>query len=225
MIIIFDLDDTLYREEDFQIGGFKAVSKYLSSLLNLNARKIEKRLNEIVKKDGRGLVFDKFLTENKFYSKSLIKKTILIYRLHKPNIKLYGDAKKIIFKLKKNIYILTDGNKIVQKRKLLALRLNNKIKKSFITHNYGCKYAKPSVYCFKKIKEAEGVAWNEMMYIGDNPKKDFVNLNKKGVQTVRIMRGPYKFEKAESKFDARFKINNLSEIINIINKNHYGKNI
>ena len=64
-----------------------------------------------------------------------------------------------------------------------------------------------------------------MMYIGDNPKKDFVNLNKKGVQTVRIMRGPYKFEKAESKFDARFKINNLSEIINIINKNHYGKNI
>ena len=40
MILVFDLDDTLYDEITFVYSGFSAVSKYLSLQFNLNEKKI-----------------------------------------------------------------------------------------------------------------------------------------------------------------------------------------
>ena len=40
MILIFDLDDTLYKEKEFVKSGFKAVSRYLHLKFKLNEKKI-----------------------------------------------------------------------------------------------------------------------------------------------------------------------------------------
>ena len=47
------------------------------------------------------------------------------------------------------------------------------------------------------------------------PIKDFVNLNKKGVITVRLMRGRFAKRKISKKYDAKYKINNLSDFYNL----------
>jgi putative hydrolase of the HAD superfamily len=51
-----------------------------------------------------------------------------------------------------------------------------------------------------------------MMYIGDNPKKDFVNCNKVGMLTVRLLRGEFKILRVTKNFDAKYKIKNLREL-------------
>ena len=86
-------------------------------------------------------------------------------------------------------------------------------KKIYITHNYGIKHSKPSLYCFNKILENEKIYdTNKLVYIGDNPNKDFVNLNKNGFQTVRILNGSYKNVRLQRHFEAQYQINELVEI-------------
>ena len=77
---------------------------------------------------------------------------------------------------------------------------------------FGVKHAKPSTYCFEKIRQAEQCQWYEMVYIGDNPAKDFVNLNKLGMPTVRVLTGVHKNALAKPGFDAKFTIQNLNEL-------------
>tara|TARA_Y100000992_G_C21106881_1_gene415373 strand:+ start:368 stop:571 length:204 start_codon:yes stop_codon:yes gene_type:complete len=58
-----------------------------------------------------------------------------------------------------------------------------------------------------------------MVYIGDNPNKDFVNLNKKGSLTIRILRGTYKNKKVSKLYDAKYKYKGYSSaLINFLKK-------
>ncbi len=212
MIAVFDLDDTLYSEISFVKSGFNEVSKFLSKESKLNRNSIYRRLIEILNEFGRGEVFDIFLKENNLQNKKFLNQCLSIYRSHKPKIELYKDSVKILSRLDKKPYIVTDGNKFVQRNKIIHLGLHKQVKKAFITHNYGLKHAKPSIYCFNKIKVREKIDWNEMIYVGDNPFKDFVNLNKLGVQTVRVMRGSYKDVKSKNQYDAKYRIENLLQI-------------
>ena len=86
--------------------------------------------------NGRGKIFDNMLENFKIYSKENIKKAILVYRTHKPNIVLPQESIEVLSyynSLKIPIYIVTDGNKIVQNRKIEALGVRKYIKKDFIT--------------------------------------------------------------------------------------------
>ena len=114
---------------------------------------------------------------------------------------------------KYSLYLVTDGNKIVQKNKVEALGIKNLFKKIFITHRFGLKNAKPSLYCFKIIKKIEECTWSDMIYIGDNPHKDFVNLNKVGAGTARILNGSYKKHKAKRRYDAKKTYKNLRDFL------------
>tara|TARA_B100000401_G_scaffold95439_1_gene61208 strand:+ start:1727 stop:2389 length:663 start_codon:yes stop_codon:yes gene_type:complete len=215
MIAVFDLDDTLYNEISFVKSGFNEVSKLLSKETKLNKNSIYKRLIQILNDYGRGEVFDIFLKENNLQKKKFLSKCLSVYRSHKPKIELYNDSVRLLSQLYKKPYIVTDGNKLVQKNKIIHLGLQKQVKKAFITHNYGLKHAKPSIYCFNKIKVREKIDWSEMIYVGDNPFKDFVNLNKLGVKTVRIMRGPYKNVRSNDQYDAKYHIKNLLQVIKL----------
>ena len=71
---------------------------------------------------------------------------------------------------------------------------------------------KPNLHCFKIIKKKEKVKWSEIIYVGDNPNKDFINLNSVGAVTIRVLTGPFKKMITNKKFDAKYKVNNLSKI-------------
>ena len=71
---------------------------------------------------------------------------------------------------------------------------------------------KPDLYCFRLIKKKEKVKWSEIVYIGDNPNKDFVKLNSVGAITVRVLTGPFKNLKVNKNFDAKYKIKSLSDL-------------
>ena len=211
-VLIFDLDDTLYDEVNFVKSGITAVSLMLSSDYNLEYTQTYKRLMQIFKQNGRGKVFDFFLESVGLAKKDILKKCIKVYRYHDPKIQLDTKIKKFLIDMHQKPYLVTDGHKIVQNNKIKALGLRNYFKKTFTTYHYGRKYSKPSLYCFKKIINLENISWNDIVYIGDNPYKDFINLNKVGAQTVRVMKGPYMNVAIDKEYDAKIRINSLNDL-------------
>lgn len=224
-VIVFDLDDTLYDELSFVNSGFKEVANYL---FKEYAIPIEAS-NEFMTKRlqlGRGKIFDDLLSHYKIYSKENVKKCVSVYRLHKPTITLYNDANDALTRLKNySLYILTDGNKIVQKNKIDALGLSERVKFSFITYRYGIRHSKPSPYCFHKICEREGVTPSEVIYVGDNPNKDFIGIKPLGFRTVRLLRGQYAHMKMGKEYEAEYNIDSLSKLTEQFIDDMFGKDI
>ena len=220
MIVIFDLDDTLYNEIDFVKSGFNKVSIYLAQEYKLDKEKVYKKLCTVLNKFGRGKVFNLCLMEFNIYSKEIVRKCLSIYRTHKPYISLPAESIKVLTTLAKDntLYVVTDGNKIVQQNKIAALKINNYVKKAMPTHNYGLKSSKPSIYCFELIRKIEKTKFNKLVYIGDNPIKDFVNIKKAHINTIRINQGMFKDLFLTKEYSADYKVEKLSDIIPIINK-------
>jgi len=212
MVIVFDLDDTLYDEMSFVRSGLKAVSKYLEDHFEIplvaSQEFWEKRLVF-----GRVGILDDILQHFNLYSKKNVRKCLSVYRAHKPEIQIYPEAESCLNRLSTYPkYIVTDGNKLVQHNKVLALDLYNKVKFVFITHRYGLKHAKPSPYCFYKICEREKVNPDQVIYIADNPNKDFVGLKPLGFKTIRVLKGLYKDLKKPPEFEADLNIRSLAEL-------------
>lgn len=220
-VIVFDLDDTLFSEVEYVKSGFMAVAKYFEDKFSLDSNLLYDFMLKELETNGRGKIFDNMLKTFDIYSKKNVEKAILLYRTHKPNIVLPKESLDILnYFNSKNIpiYIVTDGNKIVQNNKIEALELRGDIKKDFITHRYGLKHSKPSTYCFLKIAQNENVEFKDIVYIGDNPNKDFVNIKKIGFRTIRIVQGMFKELEKPKEYEAELNIQRLAELKNIIIK-------
>ncbi|TWI72372.1 putative hydrolase of the HAD superfamily [Desulfobotulus alkaliphilus] len=214
MVLIFDLDDTLYEERTFVLSGLKAVSRFGHDRFGWNPETSFNFMINIFNNYGRGTIFDRWLSYHGTWSKSLVNECIKCYRYHTPNIELNSTAKKILPLLKETpLYLVTDGHKVVQANKVDALGLEAFFKRIMITHRFGLKHAKPSIYCFEKIKASENCSWSDMVYIGDNPAKDFINLNPLGVHTIRVLTGEYSKVIGKSGYEAQYQIQALDELL------------
>ena len=216
MIICFDLDDTLYPEIKYVRSGFKAIGFFLNEkrIIDESPEQIADSLFQIMNLQGRGKVIDTYLRKLGIYSKTLVKSCVTIYRKHLPDIKLDKDVVSCLEDLNAQfeLYLVTDGNLIAQRQKIKALSLERYFKKTIPTHQYGVKCAKPSICVFQKICSWEGVGFSDLVYVGDNPHKDFVNLKKMGTTTIRINQGMFRDQSLSQEFMAQYEISNINEI-------------
>ncbi len=218
MIPIFDLDDTLYPERTYVESGFSAVALMLEQRFGWSAKESYAHMLDTLASEGRGEVFNRLLATKGALNYSRVRDCIHTYRHHRPIIQLNPMACNVLGSLKERPYLVTDGHKVVQQKKVEALGLEAQFKKIYITHRYGIKNAKPSTHCFELIKKLEKCEWSEMFYVADNPAKDFVNLNPLGVHTIRVSTGEHSKSIAQPGFDAMHKINTLDELKNVLNE-------
>jgi putative hydrolase of the HAD superfamily len=216
MIPIFDLDDTLYTERTYVESGFFAVALMLEQRFGWPAKESYAYMLNTLADEGRGEVFNRLLVAKNALNYSLVRDCVHTYRHHKPIIQLNPVACNVLGKMKVRPYLVTDGHKVVQQKKVEALGLEDKFKKIYITHRYGVKNAKPSTHCFELIKKREKCEWSDMFYVGDNPAKDFVNLNTLGVHTIRVATGEHSKAIAKPGFDAKYKIKTLDQLKNVL---------
>jgi putative hydrolase of the HAD superfamily len=214
MVIVFDLDDTLYDEISFVHSGFRAVAEFGEANYGWSLDGSLQRLQCYLATLGRGEVFDYWLRQHSVWSHRLVKQCVHVYRHHHPKIELFPYSREVLEKARQigPIYLVTDGHKIVQKNKIVALGLEATFKRSFITHRFGIKNAKPSLHCFDIIRRSERCSWEEMMYVGDNPNKDFISLNRVGARTVRVMTGAFASTFAKPGYDALVTVSDLSKL-------------
>ena len=163
--IVFDLDDTLYAEEDYVISGIKFLEIFLSNNYEFPEKGylLEAYFNG--EKDFLELACKKLKL-----SRDLKQSLLWLYRLHNPNIELFSGIKGTLdslFQMKSNVSILTDGRSVTQRLKVKSLGLNNL--PIYISEEYSSE--KPDKKRFLKIQK--DFPNKKYVYIADNPVKDF----------------------------------------------------
>jgi len=219
--ILFDLDDTLYDEMQFVKGGFKAVSLRISKNNNIDQNAVYQVLLDVLEKHRRGRTFDIALEKLGLYNERLIPELVNIYRAHKPTLSLYPEVRAVLSMLKSQGYklgLITDGNVEVQRKKVETLKVRNFFGCMVFSDEYGIEKQKPHPLPYRKAMEELKVTAEEVIYVGDNPYKDFVTAKKLGITTVRIMRGRYKDIRLADDNEAEYQIKSLDEILTIIRK-------
>lgn len=212
MILIFDLDDTLYPERSYVQSGFSAVADYLQAERGWDAAESLSIMTLALQREGRGAVFDRLLAHHGEHRRSAVLACVKAYRHHEPRIQLADAARRLLDRLAPPLYLVTDGHKLVQHNKVMALGIEPLFAKVYITHRYGVRHAKPSIHCFERIRARERCAWSDLVYVGDNPAKDFVNLTPLGVRTVRVLTGEHREAVAKPGYDATQVIDTLDQL-------------
>jgi putative hydrolase of the HAD superfamily len=187
--ILFDLDNTLYPEEQFVLGGYRAAANCLAEHTNLAAETLEKKMLHILHTQGRGRVFNKLLTELNLDSLVWLRTLVLVYRSHGPMISLFPEVEEALTALKDQGFrlgLVTDGPASVQRRKIAALDLERRMDVIVCTDELGAGYAKPSNVPFEVATTLLGVAANETAYLADDISKDFAGPNRLGMKSVQV---------------------------------------
>lgn len=212
--VIFDLDDTLYNEREFVYGGFKEVCSYLAEKHNLNCDELFNETIHILNLEGRGKIFNIICEKYEIYED--IKKLVGIYRGALPQIKLYKDSIYILNRLKENykIGLITDGMASVQWNKIKCLGIEHSFDKIVVTDDHGREYWKPHEFSYREMLNNFNCKSCEVVYVGDNPHKDFIGARKVGLCTVRIIRefGDHMKTKLTEEYEADYEIKDLREL-------------
>ena len=219
-VIIFDLDDTLILERDYVKSGFFAVSSYCQEQYNLQEDNTFDFLWSRFQNGNRGNLFDLLIEENaRLLAK--VEELVYIYRNHKPNINMVDGIENLISFLKKEkkLGLISDGYLETQQKKIEALNISHLFDTILLTDSFGKNNWKPSSVPYLKVLNDLGASPEESVYIGDNPKKDFIFPNESGMKSIRIRYedGVYSNQEPESeKHSPTITINSISELHRIL---------
>lgn len=201
--VVFDLDDTLYSEKEYVRSGYKAVSDYLGggyeeklwSYFEAGKPAIDELLKEIGRKEEKD-------------------KVLVIYRSHKPDIHLYPGVSEMIDNLKAKgikVGIITDGRPEGQRNKIEALGLT--VDDVIITDELGGpQFRKPCDIAFRILATRWKLPFEEIVYVGDNPEKDFQAPQQLGMKWVYFRNGDGMYSSALMEKQ----IGNITDVENLV---------
>ena len=175
--IIFDLDDTLYPEKEYVKSGFKKIAEHFEM------PELESELWQSFERGGKPI-------DDVFNARGIIKikdEALHVYRYQKPNIRLFDGAEEMLKRLRKSYKtgIITDGRPEGQHAKIDALDLASKVDVIIITDELGgIEYRKPDLTAFILMQKKLGISFEKMVYVGDNPQKDFQGPKKLGMRSI-----------------------------------------
>lgn len=165
--VIFDLDDTLYSEKQYVRSGYRKIGAYLGKA------DAEERLWHYLL-DGKPAI-DCYLEEIGEMDKKA--ECLDVYRNQIPEINLYDGVMELICTLKEKgirVGIITDGRPEGQRNKLKALGLDNLVDDIIITDELGgVQFRKPNDISFRIMQNRWRLPFEQIVYVGDNPNKDF----------------------------------------------------
>ena len=186
-VLVFDLDDTLYLERDFAYSGFTAAEAWLKKEMGIDG--LAGHCRTLFSSGKRTRVFDEALEILEMSGRDdLVAALIAIYRNHSPQIALAADALRYLQRPSGRRAVITDGNAATQRAKVKALDLDRFVDLVIYTDAWGRPYWKPHSRAFETIQDWAEVAPSQLVYVADNPLKDFVTPRSLGWTTVRIAR-------------------------------------
>ena len=205
MVLVFDLDDTLYDEIDFVKSGFKEIAKYLQ------IKDAYAYMMHIFEQEGSGQVFDRLIED--FQLHVPLQKLIEIYRFHRPDINLPKESLNWLqYARQHKTALISDGHYIMQQNKFNALGLDQTlIEYPVFTDLYHTK--KPEEKPYRMVMKH----FNQeriFVYISDNPAKDFIAPIQLGWHTVRYRNPQGIYNNIDN--TAAYEISRREELIDIL---------
>ena len=185
--VVFDLDDTLYRESDYVRSGFGAVGAHLG-----RGDELARWLWALFQTGERSKLFDAM---GRRFGLGLdaagIAELVDVYRRHRPGIHCCRGVKPLLHALRRRglrLGLLSDGYLPAQRLKLSAVGLEGFFDAVVFTEDIGPRAWKPSPEGYQLIRRRLGLAHQGCVYVGDNPAKDFLAPNGLGWLTVQWRR-------------------------------------
>ena len=176
--IIFDLDDTLYKEIDFLKSAFRQIADVIGitgvyDFMLKCYRDGENAFKMVIQRYNLSYTVDQLLD---------------IYRNHKPDITLDPSIVATLDELKSRGWtmgLMTDGRSVTQRNKIDALGLSEWIEPNCILISEEFGYGKPDEHCYQYFIERYPNA--KFCYVGDTLNENFVTANKLGWQTICLL--------------------------------------
>jgi putative hydrolase of the HAD superfamily len=169
--IVFDLDDTLYKEIDFVKSSYIYINNFINKRYKIDlSSEIESCLKHKI--SFYDCVKIKFPEVKDF----TLQKYLELYRFHCPSISLSADVSAFISKILEfnlEFSIITDGRSISQRNKIESLGISQIVKNVIVSEETG--YEKPHLNNFKLLNEI--YPDKNFVYIADNTSKDFLAPN------------------------------------------------
>lgn len=184
-VVVFDLDDTLYKEIDYVKSGFRHIASLVSNV-NAPEDEVYRLLLDTCRQGGNA--FETVVRKYGFLFFN-VQWMIAAYRNHKPRIALDVDTKKTLDGLKTNgtvMGIITDGRRMQQLNKIEALGLEQYIDEENIVINDVEERHKPDRHSFHTFMAKYGSDC-DYWFVGDNTGKDFLAPNYLGWMTVCLL--------------------------------------
>ncbi len=217
--VLFDVDDTLYVEEDFVRSGFTEVARHLAAREVGDAESILRELEAIHRGEGREQVLDKLVRRRGLPEES-VPGLVRLFRNHSPRIHLLPDVPPLLARLRARGFRLgciTDGWPGVQRRKVEALGLAALVDTVVYTGDYGPSRWKPAPFPFEACCARLGVRTRESVCVGDNPERDVRGARGAGIVSVRIRHDRGYFRDRPSEGDPPdFEIGGIGELERIL---------
>lgn len=181
-VVVFDLDDTLYKEKDYLRSAYRYIARQLAG-------------DDVEREEIYGTLYSSYSEGSdafaalmeRYNDKAVTKETLLHwYRTHKPQISLTDGCREFLSRLAAKgcrLGIITDGRTITQLNKIEALGLHSRIADEdiIISERFGSE--KPSDGNYLHFMDKYG-AEARYYYIADNTAKDFITPNRLGWTTV-----------------------------------------
>ncbi len=226
--VIFDLDDTLISEKEYAASGYRAVADAITggdpALSSICAEEIftSEELTErfiSLAEESSKEVFNRFLRsigadDNRENVMAMVK----VYREHKPVIHYHSDVESTLKGLRQKGFllgILSDGYAVTQRNKVDALNAEKDFDVLILTDEMGRDAWKPSPKGFQKIQDILGISVSDMLYVGDNPEKDFYISHECGIPTARITRedGVYRDREYREGIRETYTLDKLTDLL------------
>ena len=185
--ILFDLDDTLYPECEFALGGYRGVARAAAANGKCAYEEAFDLMQNVFLTSNRKEVFPCLLERFPELDMTL-EDMVRVYREHVPEIGLLPGYRELLEELGK-IYrmgIITDGLPAVQRGKVAALGIDRLFNKIIYSWDYGKERQKPHIYPFALILEALRIPPQSAVFVGDNPEKDGLGARGAGMCYVRV---------------------------------------
>lgn len=212
MLIVLDLDDTLYLERDYVRSGFRAVDEWLVADCDVNGF-FELAWHYFLS-GRRSDIFNQVLRDLNLEDDSRISKMVEVYRTHEPDIHLLPDA--LLFLLNHastELAIISDGHSVSQWAKVRSLGLKERVGTIIITNDWGREYWKPHPRAFEAVQQRYSPA--RCVYIADNPQKDFIAPVSLGwMPSIRVRRADSLHEDIPTPDDC-IEVRTLAEILTL----------
>ena len=231
-VLVFDLDDTLYKEVDFVVSAYKHIDRLLVAEYGLAPNEA---FNILVAAYDKGLnpfdCLNDFISTRGISIPNAISWMVNEYRNHIPIISLDDDTRTVLEHMREidvPMYIITDGRSFTQRNKIRALRLNEYIpwENVFISEEMGCSKTDPAA--FREIQRRHPSSDDcdvEFVCVGDNPAKDFIVANSLGALSVLLLDDGNNIHpqdiKVDKKHQARFFIKKFNELDDYIDGSTY----
>ncbi len=192
--VLFDLDDTIYLQQDWLDGAWAAVAA-AAGRQGLNPGAVRRALFEVAGQGSdQGRIIDRALAKVPRGPGIEMAALVAAFHGHRPaSVDCFPGAREALACLRERVSIalVTDGNVGVQLAKLNALGLTDAFDAVITSDSLGRQYRKPNPAPFIQALEVLAVPAGRAVMVGDRPGKDTAGAIAAGIRCVRVLTGEY----------------------------------